>query len=103
MTLEVLRMPYQQKALHCYLMLSIWILLLIAGIYKFLDLKPNKLYEQQSGNSILNFNTIDNNINNGDLFENLQIDVKTKKIFQLCNLPEEIVNGDEGKMNLINY
>lgn len=81
MTLEILRMPYQQKAFHCYLMLSIWILLLVAGIYKFLEPKP-KLIEPSV--------TV-------ELFENLALNVKTKKIFQICNLPQEIVGGDEGK------
>lgn len=84
-TLEIFRMPYQQKALHCYLMLSIWILLLIAGVYKFLEPKP-KLIEPPVP---------------GDLFENLVFDVKTKKIFQICNLPQEIVNGDEGNKLLL--
>lgn len=87
MALEILRMPYQQKAFHCYLMLSIWILLLIAGIYKFLEPKP-KLIEPSSAL-----------VNSADLFENLQFDIKTKKIFQLCNLPQEIISGDEGNFN----
>lgn len=81
MTLEVFRFPTQQKALHCYIMLSIWILLLVAGIYKFLEPKQ-KLVEP---------------IVTTELFHNLAFDVKTKKIFQICNLPSEMTHGDEGK------
>lgn len=70
----------QHKALHCYLILSVWILLLIGGVYKFLEPKQKSLEP-----------TIPS-----DLFVNLAVDVKTKKIFKLCNQPEEIFVGDEG-------
>lgn len=81
MSFEIFRMLTQQKkAFHCYIMLSVWILLLIAGIYKFLEPKP-KMIEP---------------IVNAELFQNLVFDVKTKKIFQICNLPHEITSGDEG-------
>lgn len=79
MSLEIFRIPSQQKALHCYIMLSIWILLLVAGIYKFLE--PKQKLEH---------------VATTDLVQNLALDVKTKRIFQICNLPSEIEAGDEG-------
>ncbi|KAJ8929542.1 hypothetical protein NQ314_017760 [Rhamnusium bicolor] len=80
MTFNVLRMP-QSKAIHCYLLMSVWILLLIVGIYKFLEPKQ-KLVEST---------TIPT-----ELFSSLSVDVKTKRIFKICNFPDEITAGDEG-------
>lgn len=75
----------QHKALHCYLVLSVWILLLIGGVYKFLE--PKQKAAEPAVTS--------------DLFVNLAIDVKTKKIFRLCNKPEDISVGDEGKIIVV--
>ncbi|KAJ8951593.1 hypothetical protein NQ318_020470 [Aromia moschata] len=80
MTVNVLRMP-QNKAIHCYLLMSVWILLLIVGIYKFLEPKQ-KLLEPSSSPA--------------ELLSSLSVDVKTKRIFKICNFPEEIILGDEG-------
>lgn len=52
----------------------------MAGIYKFLEPKQ-KVFEP---------------IVQTELFHNLALDVKTKKIFQICNFPADINEGDEG-------
>ncbi|XP_018327972.1 2-phosphoxylose phosphatase 1 [Agrilus planipennis] len=83
MTIDILRGKTQNKALHCYIILSIWILVLIAGVYKFLEPQPR--------GSIPTVVT--------ELFQNLAIDVRTKKIFKICNFPEDIYFGDEGTLN----
>lgn len=72
----------QHKALHCYIILSVWILLLIGGVYKFLEPKQKPVEPTVAT----------------DLFVNLAVDVKTKKIFKLCNEPEDIAVDDEGKI-----
>lgn len=77
---DLLRKFPQHKALHCYLLLSVWILLLIAGVYKSLEPKPR----------------VSEPLVTGELFHNLAVDVKTKKIFKICNLPDGISLGDEG-------
>lgn len=60
--------------------MSIWILLLVAGIYKFLETKQE----------------FPNPTSPTELFHNLAIDVKTKRIFKICNFPNDITPGDEG-------
>lgn len=75
------RFPGQQKALHCYIIMSIWILMLVAGIYKFLEPHQRSAPEPSV---------------NTDPSHNLEFDVKTKRIFKLCNQPHEISDGDEG-------
>lgn len=82
MSFDVLRLPAQNKALHCYLLMSIWILLLIAGVYyKFLE--PDQRLPDPAVTT--------------ELIQSLTFDVKTKRIFKICNLPNDIVEGDEGK------
>ncbi|KAL3273968.1 hypothetical protein HHI36_015390 [Cryptolaemus montrouzieri] len=80
MTLDLMHMPFPNKASHCYVLMSIWILMLIAGIYKFLETKQ----------------TLPDPTVATELFHNLAIDVKTKRIFKICNFPREITAGDEG-------
>ncbi|KAK4874108.1 hypothetical protein RN001_013468 [Aquatica leii] len=65
--------------MHCYILLSIWILLLVGGIYKFLEPKPK--YS-------VSFDTVH--------YQNSVIDVKVNRIFKICNLPDEITIGEEG-------
>lgn len=78
-----LRLVSQNRAVHCYLLLIIWILLVIAGIYKLLDKK-------ETNASFVPVTT--------ELFHNLGLaNVKTKRLFKLCNFPEEIYQGDEGE------
>lgn len=75
MSVDILRKP-----MHCYVLLSIWILLLVGGVYKFLEPKP-----KYSTSTI-----------GTEQFHNLVLDVKTKRIFKICNLPDDIKGGNEG-------
>lgn len=78
-----LRLVSQNRAVHCYLVLVVWILLVIAGIYKLLDKKETNI-------SFAPVTT--------ELFHNWGLaSVKTKRLFKLCNFPEEIYQGDEGE------
>lgn len=79
----------QNKALHCYLILSFWILLVIIGLYKFFDWNKEDIEPVGATTGI---------------FNNLGIiDVKTRRIFQICNFPEEIYQGDEGILDGKNW
>lgn len=60
--------------------MTIWILILVLGAYKFLESKQAFL-EPPFNHPV------------GPFLEN---NVKTKRIFQICNLPQEMVQGDEG-------
>lgn len=81
-------MTSQSKALHCYLILSIWILVVILVLYKYFDWA-------QDDTDRVHITT--------ELFSNLGIaDVKTKRIFKICNFPEEIYQGDEGSKTIKN-
>lgn len=75
---DVPKMP--NKALHCYLLMIIWILLLVAGVYKFLE--PRQKLPEPAVSA--------------ELFHNLANDIKTRRIFKICNFPNEIADGDEG-------
>lgn len=82
MSFDMLRMSLSQnKALHCYLLLTVWILLLIGGVYKFLEPEP-----PIAGPHLTT-----------ELFHNLPYD-KTKKVFRICNFPSDISEGDEGTL-----
>ncbi|KAK9888029.1 hypothetical protein WA026_000311 [Henosepilachna vigintioctopunctata] len=83
MTLDLTRMTLPNRALHCYILMSIWILLLVAGVYKFLETRE----------------TIPEPTVTAELFQSLAIDVKTKRIFKICNFPNELIAGDEGIVN----
>nr|CAH7726073.1 unnamed protein product [Callosobruchus chinensis]CAH7764242.1 unnamed protein product [Callosobruchus chinensis] len=82
MLLKTIRMP-QSKAIHCYLLMTAWIFLIIIGIYKFIEPKE-KLVEP-----ILETTYTWNRLN---------VDVKTKRIFRICNFPEDISPGSEGNL-----
>lgn len=76
-----LRVPLQHKVLY---VVVIWILILIAGIYKYLEPRRRALEPVVAA----------------ELFHNLAVDIKTKRIFKLCNPPREIVTGDEGTIGI---
>ncbi|CAH0564791.1 unnamed protein product [Brassicogethes aeneus] len=83
MSFDVLKLPAQNKALHCYLLMSVWILLLIVGVYyKFLE--PSRRLPEPASTT--------------ELFQSLTLDVKTKRIFKICNFPDEMGEGDEGSL-----
>lgn len=77
------RLISQNKALHCYLILSVWILIVIGGLYKYFDWHREDI-------ELVPVTT--------ELFHNLGIaGLKTKRLFRICNFPEEIYQGEEGK------
>lgn len=80
MFLGFLRMPVQHKVLYIVI---VWLLILIAGIYKYLEPRQRALEP----------------VVTAELFHNLAVDIKTKRIFKICNPPQEIVSGDEGIRN----
>lgn len=80
MLFDVFRVLRQRKSLYCYFLIGIWFLLVVAAVYKFL--KPIQTNSEP--------------VITGELFHNLALDVKTKKIFQICNSPDGISVGDEG-------
>lgn len=86
MLLSTFRMP-QNKAIHCYLLMSLWIILIIIIIYKFSEPK-RKILESDAGPT--------------QQFSSLAVDVKTKRILKICNFPDDIEQGDEGK-NMYKY
>ncbi|CAG9831809.1 unnamed protein product [Diabrotica balteata] len=83
MFLSSFRMP-QNKAIHCYLLMSLWILLIVVGIYKFLEEKQK---------------TPEPEVISSTSYTNLALDAKTKRIFRICNFPEDLVTGDEGAIH----
>ncbi|KAF5270655.1 hypothetical protein FQA39_LY01393 [Lamprigera yunnana] len=68
-----------RKPMHCYILLTVWILLLVGGIYKFLEPKPKHSVPVDVAR-----------------YHNPLIDIKIKRIYKICNLPENIAVGDEG-------
>ncbi|KAK9708775.1 Histidine phosphatase superfamily (branch 2) [Popillia japonica] len=72
-----LRVPVQHRVLYIVI---IWILILIAGLYKYLEPRQRALEP----------------VVTAELFHNLGIDIKTKRIFKICNSPRDIPIGDEG-------
>ncbi|KAH1026303.1 hypothetical protein HUJ05_010845 [Dendroctonus ponderosae] len=79
MTVRLLK---HSRAFNCYILLSVWILLVIAGIYKFLDWSPKVIQTTPSPIT--------------ETFEaSGSAGRKSKRIFRLCNFPEDINEGDE--------
>lgn len=80
----------QHKAIHCYLLMTLWILLIVIGIYKFTDTKEKKM---------------ESSIKPIESFNNLKVDIKIQRILKLCNFPASIEKGNEGirKMRIFNY
>lgn len=71
----------QNKAVHCYLLMTIWILLIVIGIYKFTETKEKNLVST---------------LKPVEKFSNLKLDIKIQRILKICNLPDDIEQGDEG-------
>ncbi|XP_060522564.1 2-phosphoxylose phosphatase 1 [Cylas formicarius] len=79
------RTNVHNRAFYCYVVLSIWILLLVAGVYRFFE-----WHYKESEPAVVTT----------ELFNNLGIaDARTKRIFKICNFPDEIYQGDEGILN----
>lgn len=82
MFLNSVRMS-QHKAIHCYILMTIWILLIVIGIYKFTETKEKNL-----GSTLKPI----------EPFNNLKVDIKIQRILKICNLPNDIEQGAEGRL-----
>lgn len=71
----------QNKAIHCYLLMTLWILLIVIGIYKLTDSKERNL---------------ESTIKPIESFNSLKVDIKIQRILKLCNFPAFIEKGNEG-------
>ncbi|XP_046753843.1 2-phosphoxylose phosphatase 1 isoform X1 [Diprion similis] len=87
---EMLRLSYQHRAFYCYVILSVWIFLLVAGMYKYIGV-DEKTYTQGRRPP--------SDISLREFPRNLKLDLKTKKIFRFCNSPDDINPGAEGKVD----
>ncbi|XP_015113288.1 2-phosphoxylose phosphatase 1 [Diachasma alloeum] len=89
MLVEMVRLSYQHRAFYCYIILTIWIFLLVAGMYKYIgtDEKSSLQSKQSSDLPIREF------------ARHLKPDVKNKRIFKLCNSVDDINIGAEGKID----
>ncbi|XP_047108074.1 2-phosphoxylose phosphatase 1 isoform X1 [Schistocerca piceifrons] len=83
-----MKLSSQHRALYCYLILSVWIFLLIAGMYKYIG--------NEDGTAAVK--STENEISRGSSVKILKPDIKTRRIFHLCNPPEEISVGSEGQV-----
>ncbi|KAI4485302.1 hypothetical protein M0804_006807 [Polistes exclamans] len=90
MLAEMVRLSYQHRAFYCYVILSVWIFLLVAGMYKYIGV--DERISRQS-------KTLNNDISIREYPRNLKSDIKTKKIFRFCNSPNEIKTDAEGKID----
>lgn len=82
----------QQRARYCYLALSIWIFFLMAATYKYLGSNDTATSNSINNNyklSINNQNSISRDFSRNSNFRN-------KRIFSVCNDPENINYGSEG-------
>ncbi|XP_014473129.1 PREDICTED: 2-phosphoxylose phosphatase 1 [Dinoponera quadriceps] len=90
MLAEMVRLSYQHKAFYCYVILSVWIFLLVAGMYKYIGVDEKTSVQTR---------VLSNDFSLREFPRNLKPDAKTKKIFRFCNLPHEIVADTEGRVD----
>ncbi|XP_033337634.1 2-phosphoxylose phosphatase 1 [Megalopta genalis] len=90
MLAEMVRLSYQHRAFYCYVILSVWIFLLVAGMYKYIGIDEK---------SSIQARVLGNDVSVREYPRNLKADVKTKKIFRFCNPPNEIIAESEGKLD----
>ncbi|XP_067010672.1 2-phosphoxylose phosphatase 1 [Anabrus simplex] len=83
-----MKLSSQHRALYCYLILSVWIFLLVAGMYKYIGIEEPGSALKHAANEVpmRKFN------------RNIKPDIKMRRIFRLCNPPEEIGIGNEGQV-----
>ncbi|XP_012253154.2 2-phosphoxylose phosphatase 1 [Athalia rosae] len=86
---EMLRLSYQHRAFYCYVILSVWIFLLVAGMYKYIGIEEKTSSPGRRPASEISLR---------EFPRNLKLDPKTKKIFRFCNPPDDISPGAEGKV-----
>ncbi|XP_070168277.1 2-phosphoxylose phosphatase 1 [Polyergus mexicanus] len=90
MLAEMVRLSYQHRAFYCYVILSVWIFLLVAGMYKYIGVDEKTSVQTR---------VLNNDLSLREFPRNLKSDAKTKKIFRFCNLPHEIAAETEGKLD----
>ncbi|KAK0179012.1 hypothetical protein PV327_007839 [Microctonus hyperodae] len=90
MLTEMVRLSYQHRAFYCYIILSVWIFLLVAGMYKYIggDEKSSLQGKPLGGDLPIR-----------EFARHLKPDVKNRRIFKLCNSPDDINTGAEGKID----
>lgn len=90
MFIEMVRLSYQHRAFYCYVILTVWIFLLVAGMYKYIGVDENSSIQSRPSSSELSIK---------EFPRNFKVDLKTKKIFRFCNTPNDIIQGNEGKVD----
>ncbi|KAL0122167.1 hypothetical protein PUN28_007127 [Cardiocondyla obscurior] len=90
MLAEMVRLSYQHRAFYCYVILSVWIFLLVAGMYKYIGVDEKTSVQTRLPSNDLSLR---------EFPRNLKSDAKTKKIFRFCNLPHEIATDTEGRLD----
>ncbi|XP_024944171.1 2-phosphoxylose phosphatase 1 isoform X2 [Cephus cinctus] len=88
---EMVRLSYQHRAFYCYVILSVWIFLLVAGMYKYIGVDDKSATQGRPPGSELSIR---------EFPRNLKPDVKTKRIFRFCNSPSNILPGTEADGNI---
>ncbi|XP_043270434.1 2-phosphoxylose phosphatase 1 [Venturia canescens] len=89
MLAEMTRLSYHHRAISCYAVLSIWIFLLVAGMYKYIgDEETNSMPGKPLG-SVLPIR---------EFPRQMKRDVRNQRVFKFCHSPEDIPVGSEGKI-----
>ncbi|KAL1139806.1 hypothetical protein AAG570_006783 [Ranatra chinensis] len=86
----IFRLSLQHRALYCYLVLSVWIFVLLGGMYKYIGREDDSL-------NILKLTVTD--ITTRTLTQSIKPDVKSGRVIKVCNAPKEILLGSEGLVN----
>ncbi|XP_067625021.1 2-phosphoxylose phosphatase 1 [Eurosta solidaginis] len=93
---ELIRLSTQHRTLHCYLILSIWIFLLIAGMYKYIGYSSTsfstfRFLNGQSQSALVNGNDPDYGLENQD-----KAIFKYSKFKERCAPLEHLIRHDDG-------
>ncbi|KAI5711758.1 hypothetical protein M8J75_002895 [Diaphorina citri] len=78
----------QNRALYCYILLTLWIFLMIAGMYRYVGTEEN------ISSGIRQVPDIPTKTFSKDLKPN----IKTKRVLRQCNLPEYMEADEEGRV-----
>ncbi|KAK3929270.1 2-phosphoxylose phosphatase 1 [Frankliniella fusca] len=85
----MIKLLSQHRVLYCYLILSVWIFLMVGGMYKYIGTEDGAQGYKHSSN---------------DIFvrgfpKDLKPEIKGRRIYRLCNPPEDINLGSEGQVD----
>ncbi|XP_014249308.1 2-phosphoxylose phosphatase 1 [Cimex lectularius] len=86
----VLRLTFHHRAIYCYLVLSLWILILLGVMYKYIGIESDSL-------NLLKHHTTD--FDGPNLRRHFPFIYKSRKIIQACNPYQRIAVGAEGNSN----